>query len=290
MSTAVGPSMSRRPVPAAAFTLIELLVVIAIIAVLAALLMPALERARNAARTVVCQSNVRQFMLGMFNYTNDYAVVPPHNCYDTQGEVMPQLGVFKEEKYIGDYEILICPTSPTYLEFKWTGGNPYDRSDPLFGNFWNYAGKTVGPPGGMVGQNVPMGTYYYRAGAHQHPTATEPFSTAAGYALRLSQIRSAARYAAIWDWDLGRWGGMTTRPHAGNPGRMFGFFDGRAQFIPDDAIANVDEVTPWLTQRYIYHYEPGVTPWHGYGLTKGCFDTSCFPAQIAAIRRILAVP
>jgi len=59
------------------FTLIELLVVIAIIAVLAALLLAALTRARAAADTSACRSNLHQWGLAMHLYLNDYRAYPP---------------------------------------------------------------------------------------------------------------------------------------------------------------------------------------------------------------------
>jgi len=55
-----------------AFTLIELLVVIAIIAMLMAILMPALSRAREQARTVVCQNHLKQWSLCLAMYTGDH--------------------------------------------------------------------------------------------------------------------------------------------------------------------------------------------------------------------------
>ena len=76
-SNSSGHARRNRSALVAGFTLVELLVVIAIIGVLVALLLPAVQAAREAARRAQCGSNMKQIALGVHNYISANRTLPP---------------------------------------------------------------------------------------------------------------------------------------------------------------------------------------------------------------------
>ena len=211
------PTKRGRP---GGFTLIELLVVIAIIAILAAILFPVFARAREQARKATCQSNLRQFMMAILQYTQDYDDCMPLHV-DVSSQIgpaisqvngVPQWGVHAEiMPYVKSSGVFHCPDDqgftpgatamagsfavPAGMEVWQAYGTSYRFVQECFSRFpagtpafpVNSAYNIIRPPDDLVGP--PGGAY----------TQNPPFPISSAYFARPSETRAIRCFVAPWE-------------------------------------------------------------------------------------------
>jgi prepilin-type N-terminal cleavage/methylation domain-containing protein/prepilin-type processing-associated H-X9-DG protein len=130
------------------FTLIELLVVIAIIAILAAILFPVFAKAREKARQASCTSNLKQIVLSMIMYHEDYDGLYPYVLQWPNGWVLweEQLApyVIGRAAHTEEMDLFRCPSFGPWRA-------ACDQNPPAHGYFGGYSYNTGGGTSGISG-------------------------------------------------------------------------------------------------------------------------------------------
>lgn len=241
-----------------AFTLVELLVVIGIIAVLVAILLPTLSKARESGNRVKCASNQRQLLLGAFMQAEEYrkkGVLFPNDtgANDTLGHIIP--------RYVSNYDAAICPSTSnsirpdTYYNSTLAmaelgydvlqdlhkpalnAGHPYGHSYEIFG--W-YDGRNIYPDGTVID-----GSQFGDSNQQRGVRAGEPGYLASAATTseikRMGSLRGATTTILILDSDQDSgsdWNSMNNWPEEHNNHKVgvnLGFADGHIEFVPRGA-------------------------------------------------------
>jgi prepilin-type N-terminal cleavage/methylation domain-containing protein len=208
----------------AGFTLIELLVVIAIIAILAAMLLPALSRAKESGRSISCLNNLRQISLASQMYVDDnHGYYPPRSATNCWPNLL-------YDNYGHNLKLLLCPDEAgTPL----TNTNSPDVADQsprsYFINGWNdYFASTDGQNGLAFGDSMKQSAIQYTSDTF---LLGEKTASHADYYMDLNEGVAGNDFEGILDQSAHGGTSADRAAGTGSGGANYAITDGSAIFI-----------------------------------------------------------
>jgi len=254
---------SVRPTNRRAFTLIELLVVIAIIAILIGLLLPAVQKVREAAARMTCGNNLKQLGVAAHNYESGNQILPPGMTVDGWGPLYAMLPFVEQDNIFR--QCIETPTATTSGQLYFFNGT---NQAVLRNNIKTF--RCPSSDDGAAAQRANIGIYYGTINVDWTPANNVWSNTHLGFGPTTSTLLAKTNYLGVaGDWRSGE--GYRGPFYWNRKQTIVGITDGSSNtmMFGETHVGRFGAGTP----NNFYAYSWGTTPlFTAFGVSTGITD------------------